>query len=48
LSKVAKSKKTKTEKEDVKKMTPDEFDSVMKQILSAPKQVKKKTKKVQR
>jgi hypothetical protein len=32
-------------KEDVKKITADEFDSVMKKILSAPPQVKKSLKK---
>ena len=39
-----KNKKTEIKKEDVKKITSDEFDSVMKTILSASPQ-KKKVKK---
>jgi hypothetical protein len=32
-------------KEDIKKISPDEFDSVMKTILSAPPEIKKKKRK---
>lgn len=38
--------KKQKEKEDLKKISPDEFDSMMKKILSAPPIEKKKEKKV--
>jgi hypothetical protein len=37
-----KRKKNRTKKEDLKNISTKEFDSVIRQILSAPPQVKKK------